>query len=1092
MLYPIRFFHVILIFCLSSITPAHQHQAGSQPPPSEEAALRALVQRFYAAYVNKDLEVFLSLWSAKSPELESRKLSMPRLFAEYDNLELKSLQIDKIIVREDTASVTFELDTSAAEAGSRKPAADFGKSRRALHSIKEDRTWKVWREGSLEEHLAAKLIEAKTEQERQALLAAEKELVTVKLRKALITLGRRESYLSNYPAALAIYGIAREVVAQIDDRDGVADVLIGVGTVYERQGDFASALDHFRNASAQYQEAGNQESLAFALERIGGVHRKQGDLALALEYSRNSLELAESGGYRDVELSTLMSLGNVYYSLGEFNQALMSYEKVLPLFEKLNRKMGISYALTNIGNIRYMQGDYRQALDFYHKSLAIEESVSDRSGSASSMANIGLVHRQQGNYDVALDFYNRSLSLRETLGEKAGIANTLNYIGNVHYRRGNQAQALEYFQRSLAIKQTLGDKLGIVSSLYGIGQFHQSQGDLRRALDFYEKSLALAESSGSRQWIANVLLGVAEAHHAQGSYPTALECANRATLISREIGSREMLWESLTIAGRVHRSRNDPAAARQAFDEAIANIEELRLQVPGSEQGRQRFFENKVSPYQEMVGLLVAQGNRGEAFSYAERARGRALLDVLNSGRINVTKAMSGQEQEREQKLKTELVSLNSQISRENRNAKPDALKLRDLDGRLNKARVEYEAFQARLYALHPDLRVRRGETEIATAEEVRRVLPDGRSSLLEYVVAEDKTYLFAVTKSESGNRQNVNLNVYTLEIKRKKLAEQVSAFRNQLANRDIAFRESASRLYDLLVKPAQGDLNGSTTLVIAPDSSLWELPFQALQSDAGRYLLEDHIVSYVPSLTVLREMTTLRNKKPGIEKATFGLLGFANPALDRQTVEPGKPPRRDERLDPLPEAEREVKILAQLYGAKHSRVYLGAQAREDLLKSEAGKFGVLHLATHGILNDLSPMYSQIVLAQGQKTANEDGLLEAWEIMKLDLNSDLVVLSACETGRGRTGAGEGLIGFAWAVFVAGSPTSVVSQWKVESTSTTELMLRFHRNLRIGAQNPAMKMTKARALREAAIGLLRTKEYRHPFYWAAFVLIGDGG
>ena len=135
-------------------------------------------------------------------------------------------------------------------------------------------------------------------------------------------------------------------------------------------------------------------------------------------------------------------------------------------------------------------------------------------------------------------------------------------------------------------------------------------------------------------------------------------------------------------------------------------------------------------------------------------------------------------------------------------------------------------------------------------------------------------------------------------------------------------------------------------------------------------------------------------------------------------------------------------------------------------------------------------MYSHIVLSQA-KSPSEDGLLEAWELMNLDLQAQLVILSACETARGRVGAGEGVIGLTWALFVAGSPATVVSQWKVESASTTELMLEFHRHLRSKLNNPKSTVTTADALREAQLKLLRTPAYRHPFYWAGFVLVGDG-
>ena len=177
------------------------------------------------------------------------------------------------------------------------------------------------------------------------------------------------------------------------------------------------------------------------------------------------------------------------------------------------------------------------------------------------------------------------------------------------------------------------------------------------------------------------------------------------------------------------------------------------------------------------------------------------------------------------------------------------------------------------------------------------------------------------------------------------------------------------------------------------------------------------------------------------------------------------------------------MKALGRLYGASRSKVYIGAEAREDRVKNEATGAKILHFATHGILNNASPMYSHLALANGG--AGEDGLLEAWELMQMELHADLAVLSACETARGRVGAGEGTVGLSWAMFVAGVPSIVVSQWKVESVGTRDLMVNFHRGLM------SSKLTKGEALRQASLKLMKNPDTSHPFYWGAFVLVGDG-
>jgi len=557
----------------------------------------------------------------------------------------------------------------------------------------------------------------------------------------------------------------------------------------------------------------------------------------------------------------------------------------------------------------------------------------------------------------------------------------------------------------------------------------------------------------------------------------------------RQSGWQFDLWLAFTALGYSQLGLNRPLDARQSFAEAISIIEKLREQTAGGVEERQRYFEWGLRAHHGLLSLLVMENQTQEALVFAERTKARALLDVLQQGRVSIQKAMTVEEEERERRLKSELTQLNTQLTHATRSDKPNAERISEIKSRLEKARLNYEAFQTSLYAAHPELKVQRGEAPIIKAEEMAALLPDTSIALLEYVVADDQTYLFVITKA--AGRVEADVRVYTIPIKRADLAKQTESFRAQLAGRDLGFRASAHKLYDLLLKPAEARLRGKTNLVIAPDDKLWELPFQALLARDGRYMIENIAISYVPSLTVLREMKSQRGKhQPGRRADTAGypLFALGNPAIGKETIERAALTLRDEKLDPLPEAEKEVKALGRLYGNARSKVYIGAEAREDRLKAEATQARVLHFATHGILNNASPMYSHLVLAQGD--TNEDGLLEAWELMRLDLKADLAVLSACETARGRFGAGEGMIGLTWALFVAGVPSTLVSQWKVESASTRDLMLGFHRQLRAPAPVKA-KMTKAEALRRAALKVMKNPETRHPFYWAGFVLVGDG-
>jgi CHAT domain-containing protein len=243
--------------------------------------------------------------------------------------------------------------------------------------------------------------------------------------------------------------------------------------------------------------------------------------------------------------------------------------------------------------------------------------------------------------------------------------------------------------------------------------------------------------------------------------------------------------------------------------------------------------------------------------------------------------------------------------------------------------------------------------------------------------------------------------------------------------------------------------------------------------------------------LSVLREMDRRAHalRTAHRQSASQALLAMGNPIVSGETVARVRFAGRDEPLGPLPDAEKEVNSLGRLYGPGSSRVLIGEQAREAIVKTDASKYEVLHFATHATLDDRNPLYSRIVLSRTDADVDEDGLLEAWEIMKLDLNAALTVLSACETARGRVAAGEGMIGISWALFVAGSPAAVVSQWKVDSARTSELMVEFHHNWLRKRGTNKVGLTKSEALRHAALKFLRGP-YNHPAYWAGFVLIGD--
>lgn len=975
------------------------------------------------------------------------------------------------------------------------------------------------------------LLAQKSLDEAQALIEKHPDRITADGQKALRARCSESLKKSEFKAALHGCALALRVGEKLNlPPQELVVMLHNLGDAQRSLSSFSESLKSYRQSLALAEQVSDKALIARSLDSIGAIHRQQGDFARAIESYEKSLALREALGERAAMAPTLVNLGMAQVLRGFYDPAHENLQKALAIYQEAGNRQGIVTALSNLGLWNYHRGNNAVALDYYQRSLSISEALGRKDYVANMLNNVGMAHYADGNYQKALEYYQRSLHLNRELGARVQVANTLNSIGVIHRLRGNNELALENYQESLKIKEAIGDRPGIALTLMNIGNLHSLQKDHATAQSCYERSLALAEQMGEgpriaqvlnnigrvarlqgdyvkasecysrslkireemgeKPGIASTLLGLASLFRDQRDYVQALEKAEAAAALSKQIGRRETFWHARDFAGRLHLANGNRDEARRAFQEAIETIEMIRAQAGGGEQEQQQFFEDKVTPYHSMVALLVRENKAGEALAYAERAKGRVLLDVLRSGKINIAKSLTAQEEAEERRLRKELVAAGTGLSQESVKPRPEPARVAELNAKVRQLRLDYDRFRNAIYAAHPQLKTQRGESPPIAADQLRDLFADDDTAILEYVVTEETTYVVVVTRAPPGvspgndAKHSVSVGAYAIAIQQKDLAQRVAGFRALLADRDLSFRTPAAELYRLLIDPAAESLKGKKRLIVVPDDVLWELPFQALQSANSRYLLEDFALSYVPSLSVLREM------KPRSAGLPPTLLAVGNPAGAVGATE--KPVgTRQSRLENLPEAEKEAKTLGRIYGPDRSRVLLGADASEERFKKEAGQYRLVHLATHGVLNNSSPMYSHLVLSRGETQAEEDGLLEAWEILKMDLSADLVVLSACESARGRVGSGEGLIGLSWALFVAGSPCTIVSQWKVDSASTTELMSAFHRTLASGSRARSGAIVPAEALRTAALQLLKKPEYRHPFYWAGFVTVGRG-
>jgi CHAT domain-containing protein/Tfp pilus assembly protein PilF len=892
---------------------------------------------------------------------------------------------------------------------------------------------------------------------------------------AALEMARRQSDRSAQATALDGYGATLVTLGQPDR----AEPLLQEGlALAEELGDgivmaeVSTQLGHLRTMHARYEEArafhlrsyalsetiGNRLGMAVALNNVGATFQSVGDYAGAAGYFERSLAALELLGDERRGATVIDNLARISRILGDYDKGLEWSQRAYAIRRRLDDKDGIARSLTSLSECYRAQGNYTAALASLQQSLALFTTIGYAHAIAETLNNIAVVYDAQGNYAQAASYLRKALAANHAVGSPSLTAEIRTHLGEVFLGQGDSARAISSLQRSLAISTPAEFAPQAADARLVLGRAYAVRHQLAQAAESFRRVLAFRDAAGDRSGRAEALVALADVERRRTHYAGALSLAAEAQALALEMELVDVQWLALTVIGRIDAAMARPAEARRAFEQAIDVIEDLRAQNRGDEETRRQFFADRLAPYRARIELALATHQSGDAFYFAERSRARALLDVIRSDRTPVTKAMTAAERAREVELRTSLNSVNREVQVAIRAQPRDDIRLGLLKRQRDERRLAYEGFRSGLYAAHPELQIDRGAAPVIRAAEAQQLVPGSRSAIVEFVAGPNRTDALIISRS--------GIHSFRLPVTTAALGGQVRRFRDQLAHRDLRTAESARALYDLVLGPMRASINGLTELIIVPDGNLWDLPFQALQPAAGRYLIEDVAISYAPSVTVLREAM---RRRPEARTAPAA-LAFGNPAGP----------------DPLPESEIEARQTAETYG-RSSRVYLGGAATEDRLKADAPNYQVLHLATHGELDNASPMYSRLTLAPPAAGDREDGVLEAWEIMNLPLRADLVVLSGCDTARGQIAPGEGLVGLMWAALVAGAPATLVSQWSVESAGSARLMVDFHREWRGGQRG----VSKARALQLAAVHALKTPGFAHPFYWAAFILGGDG-
>jgi len=659
-------------------------------------------------------------------------------------------------------------------------------------------------------------------------------------------------------------------------------------------------------------------------------------------------------------------------------------------------------------------------------ALAQAQTREERNDEPWRLNELGLQQLNQGQFREALKTFQTVLVIVRDIGDRQGESVTLNNIGNVYESLGQYPQALKYLQQSLAIRTEIGDKAGEGATLNNIGGVYESLGQYPQALENYQQALAIAQEIGNKAREGTTLNNIGLVYSNLGQYLQALEYLQQSLAIRTEIGDKAGEGATLNNIGGVYTIQGKYSQAETTLFAAIEAWESIRSRDLKDDQ-KISIFEQQATTYRFLQQALAAQNKFEKALEIAERSRGRALVELLDS-RL-------------------------SQNHSNQPNIKPSTLQeIQQIAQKQNTTLVQYSIIDEP-YQIQ-------GKQEWQQKVYIWVIKPTGEIAFKQADLKESLNT--SLQDLVTTSRDDIGV--------RSRSIFEVTPTNSQPQNPT----EKLQQLHKILIAPIADLLpkDPNERVIFIPQESLFLVPFPALQDEQGKYLIEKHTILTAPAIQVL-DLT--RKQKHNGQRSANDVLVVGNPTMPK--IRFGE---LVANLDPLPGSEREAIQIAKFF---NTEALTGSQATKATVMQKMQQARIIHLATHGLLQDFKGfgVPGAIALAPSGKADDVvDGLLTAGEIFDMKLQADLVVLSACNTGGG-TITGDGVVGLSRSLISAGVPSVLVSLWAVNDNSTAFLMTEFYRNLQ---QNP----DKAVALRQAMLTTM--KQYPNPKQWAAFTLIGE--
>ena len=952
-----------------------------------------------------------------------------------------------------------------------------------------------------------------------------------------LELGLQAEHHGEYTKAIQYDERALANFRALDDRLGEASSLNNLGNVYNALGDYAKAREYHEQSLAISKGLRDQSGEGRSLSGLGNVYENLGDYAKAREYHEQSLAIAKALGDRVIESRSLANLGNISWYIGDFAQARRFLEQSLAIAKALGDRYFEGITLRNLGNVSGSIGNYTQAREYYEQSLEIAKSLGDQQGMGASFGNLGTVYLSLGDNAQALEYFAQSLAIAKALGDRKGMELALGNLGTVSRVLGDSVKAQQYYKQAATIGQTIVDVYGVADNLIKFCDILLEQSQSQEVLNIYNK---LSQFGPLKDAIA---MYSGFYHLRLGEFSQALEQFKKILVVtenSRLADSRFAVYMGM---GQSYEGLKNWQGSLVYYQKAVDLIETQRDQLASGSRsqflGKKLFIFNRIGAYEGLARVALANGDAATGLHWAEHTKARLFMEALARKEIGKGLSLPAELAQQEDAVKTQLASLYKQQDAAF-NAKNTAL-FQSLETKLVLAKQEQDSFIAQLRREQPayaavaypqplhlqDIKLKPNEVlleyEVTDTATLGWLVRDGNVVKTLYWPVSRKDLSERVQRFHDNLSNSDNLLTpppFDAELSRSLYRDLVAPFAAELKPSDSVVIVPDDALAQMPFEALVDDGSVASTATESPLAPVAgdtrgseRINSPSADSSGGLHFLGDsYSLLYAQSATALVQTRQFRRTSPASGKPLLvvadpvfsladarvsekpTLLAQTDTSRARQVIcEWGQQHSQQGCFERLPSTSPSALRLAAMFGgAGQVDILSGFQANEDEVKRRLQlgyRYGIF--ATHGILAKQIPYLQEpslvlsLVSPGGTYLASEStgspGFLTLAEVMSLKIDSDLLALTACNTGMGRDLLGEGAMSMGRGFQYAGVDSVLMSLWSVDDASTNVLTEKFFAHLREGKG-------KLASLRLARADV--RQQHSHPFYWAPFILVGE--